>query len=73
MSLLDLPRKSTFWPLLASESHEKWSEMREMEPKGKLIHFYYAFTIPGLDNKINEMESLLSELRDGVGESRLTI
>ena len=69
VSLLDLPRKSTFWPLLGSESHEKWAEMREMEPKGKLIHFYYAFTIPGLDNKINEMESLLSELRDGVGES----
>ena len=43
--------------------------MREMEPKGKLIHFYYAFTIPGLENKITEMESLLGELRDRVGES----
>ena len=69
VSLLDLPRKSRFWPLLGSGTHEKWAEMREMEPKGKLIHFYYAFTIPGLENKINEMESLLSELRDGEGES----
>ena len=69
VSLLDLPRKSRFWPLLGSETHEKWSEMREMEPKGKLIHFYYAFTIPGLDNKIEAMESLLAELRDGVGDS----
>ena len=43
--------------------------MREMEPKGKLIHFYYAFTIPGLDNKIEAMESLLAELRDGIGDS----
>ena len=69
VSLLDLPRKSRFWPLLGSGTHEKWAEMREMEPKGKLIHFYYAFTIPGLENKLNEMESLLSELRDGEGES----
>ena len=25
VSLLDLPRKSRFWPLLGSETHEKWS------------------------------------------------
>ena len=69
VSLLDLPRKSRFWPLLGNGTHEKWAEMREMEPKGKLIHFYYAFTIPGIENKITEMESLLGELRDRVGES----
>ena len=68
VSLLDLPRQSRFWPLLGSGTHDKWAEMREIEPKGKLIHFYYAFTIPGLDNKIREMESLLGELREGVGE-----
>ena len=43
--------------------------MREIEPKGKLIHYYYAFTIPGMENKIKEMESLLTELRDGVGDN----
>ena len=69
VSLLDLPRQSRWWPLLGPGAHDKWAEMRSIEPKGKLIHFYYSFTIPGLENKIREMESLLSELRDGVGES----
>ena len=69
VSLLDLPRQSRWWPLLGPGAHDKWAEMRSIEPKGKLIHFYYSFTIPGLENKIREMESLLSELRDGVGET----
>jgi Tfp pilus assembly protein PilF len=69
VSLLDLPRQSRWWPLLGPEAHDKWAEMRTIEPKGKLIHYYYSFTIPGLENKIREMESLLSELKDGVGES----
>lgn len=69
VSLLDLPRQSRWWPLLGPGAHDKWAEMRTIEPKGKLIHYYYSFTIPGLENKIREMESLLSELRDGVGET----
>ena len=69
VSLLDLPRQSRWWPLIGPGAHDKWAEMRSIEPKGKLIHFYYSFTIPGLENKIREMESLLSELRDGVGET----
>ena len=69
VSLLDLPRQSRWWPLLGPGAHDKWAEMRSIEPKGKLIHFYYSFTIPGLENKIREMESLLSELSDGVGET----
>ena len=69
VSLLDLPRQSRWWPLLGPGAHDKWAEMRSIEPKGKLIHFYYSFTIPGLENKIREMESLLYELRDGVGET----
>ena len=69
VSLLDLPRQSRWWPLLGPGAHDKWAEMRTIEPKGKLIHYYYSFTIPGLENKITEMESLLSELRDGVGET----
>ena len=69
VSLLDVPRQSRWWPLLGPGAHDKWAEMRNVEPKGKLIHFYYAFTIPGLENKIKEMESLLAELRDGVGAS----
>ena len=44
-----------------------------MEPKGKLIHFYYAFTIPGLDNKIEAMESLLAELRDAGDSESLSV
>ena len=69
VSLLDLPRQSRWWPLLGPGAHEKWSEMRSVEPKGKLIHYYYAFTIPGMENKIQEMETLLAELKDGVGDS----
>ena len=62
VSLLDLPRQSRWWPLIESGAHDKWSEMRTLEPKGKLIHYYYAFSIPGMENKISEMESLLAEL-----------
>ena len=69
VSLLDLPRQSRWWPLIGPGAHDKWAEMRNVEPKGKLIHFYYAFTIPGIENKIKEMEGLLAELRDGVGEN----
>ena len=69
VSLLDLPRQSRWWPLIGPGAHDKWSEMRTLEPKGKLIHYYYAFSIPGMENKISEMESLLAELRDGVGDS----
>lgn len=69
VSLLDLPRQSRWWPLLGPGTHEKWSEMRSVEPKGKLIHYYYSFTIPGVENKIKEAESLLSELKDGIGDS----
>ena len=69
VSLLDLPRQSRWWPLLGPGAHEKWAKMRSVEPKGKLIHYYYSFTIPGIENKIKETESLLSELRDGVGDS----
>ena len=47
----------------------EWSEMRTLEPKGKLIHYYYAFSIPGMENKIQEMETLLAELKDGTGDS----
>ena len=69
VSLLDLPRQSRWWPLIGPGAHDKWSEMRTLEPKGKLIHYYYAFSIPGMENKISEMESLLAELKDGVGDS----
>ena len=69
VSLLDLPRQSRWWPLIGPGAHDKWAEMRSLEPKGKLIHYYYAFSIPGMENKISEMESLLAELRDGVGDS----
>jgi len=69
VTLLDTKRQSRWWPLLGPEAHEKWAEMRSVEPKGKLIHYYYAFTVPGMENKIKEMEGLLAEIRDGVGES----
>ena len=68
VSLLDL-EKGGNWPLVTQGAHDVWASMREIEPKGKLIHYYYAFTIPGMENKIKEMEGLLSELRDGVGEN----
>ncbi len=68
VSLLDL-EKGGNWPLVTQGAHDVWASMREIEPKGKLIHYYYAFTIPGMENKIKEMEGLLAELRDGVGEN----
>jgi tetratricopeptide (TPR) repeat protein len=67
VSMLDLPRGGN-WPLVTKGAHELWSKMRELEPKGKLIHYYYAFTMPDANNRIKEMELLLSELRDQKGD-----
>ena len=68
VSLLDLDKGGS-WPLVTQGAHDVWKSMRDIEPKGKLIHYYYAFTIPGMENKIQEMESLLAELKDGTGDS----
>ena len=68
VSLLDLDKGGS-WPLVTQGAHDVWKSMRDVEPKGKLIHYYYAFTIPGMENKIQEMETLLAELKDGVGDS----
>lgn len=68
VSMLDLPRGGN-WPLVTEGAHELWSKMRELEPKGKLIHYYYAFTNPDPDQRIKEMELLLSEIRDQKGDS----
>ena len=70
VSLLDVERQTANWPLISKGAHELWAKMREMEQKGKLIHFYYAFTVPGYDNKIMEMEKLLLELKDSEGDSK---
>ena len=70
VSLLDVERQTANWPLISKGAHELWAKMREMEQKGKLIHFYYAFTVPGYDNKIVEMEKLLLELKDKEGDSK---
>ena len=70
VSLLDIERQGANWPLISKGAHEIWAKMREIEPKGKLIHFYYAFTVPGYDNKIIEMEKLLLELKDREGDSK---
>ena len=70
VSLLDVERQTANWPLISKGAHELWAKMREMEQKGKLIHFYYAFTVPGYDNKIIEMEKLLLELKDSEGDSK---
>ena len=70
VSLLDVERQAANWPLISKGAHELWAKMREMEQKGKLIHFYYAFTVPGYDNKIVEMEKLLLELKDKEGDSK---
>ena len=67
VSLLDLP-KGNNWPLGPKGSFELWSKMRELEPKGKLIHFYYAFSNPDSNERIREMELLLSEIRDQKGD-----
>ena len=67
VSMLDLPRGGN-WPLVTKGAHELWTKMRELEPKGKLIHYYYAFTMPDANNRIKEMELLLSELRDQKGD-----
>ena len=67
VSLLDLP-KGNNWPLGSEGSFELWSKMRELEPKGKLIHFYYAFSNPDSNERIREMELLLSEIRDQKGD-----
>lgn len=68
VSMLDLPRGGN-WPLVTKGAHDLWSKMRELEPKGKLIHYYYAFTNPDPDQRIKEMELLLSEIRDQKGDS----
>ena len=68
VSLLDLDKGGS-WPLVTQGAHDVWKSMRDIEPKGKLIHYYYAFTIPGMENKIQEMETLLAELKDGTGDS----
>ena len=70
VSLLDIERQGANWPLISKGAHEIWAKMREIEPKGKLIHFYYAFTVPGYDNKIIEMEKLLLELKNREGDSK---
>ena len=70
VSLLDIERKGANWPLISKGAHELWAKMRKIQPKGKLIHFYYAFTIPGYDNKIKEMEKLLLEIKNEEGESK---
>jgi tetratricopeptide (TPR) repeat protein len=67
VSLLDLP-KGNNWPLSSKGSFELWSKMRALEPKGKLIHYYYAFSNPDPNERIKEMEILLSELRELEGD-----
>tara|TARA_B100000795_G_scaffold139034_1_gene103969 strand:- start:3132 stop:3974 length:843 start_codon:yes stop_codon:yes gene_type:complete len=67
VSMLDLPRGGN-WPLVTEGAHDLWSKMRELEPKGKLIHYYYAFTNPDENLRIREMESLLSEIKDQNGD-----
>ena len=67
VSLLDLPKGGN-WPLVAQGAHDIWSKMRELEPKGKLIHYYYAFSNPDPNDRIKEMELLLSEIRDQKGD-----
>ena len=67
VSLLDLPRGGN-WPLVSEGAHDLWSKMRELEPKGKLIHYYYAFTTPDPNERIKEMESLLYEIKDQKGD-----
>jgi tetratricopeptide (TPR) repeat protein len=68
VSLLDLPI-SRFWPLGNKSGHEIWKKMREIEPKGKLIHYYYAFTLPSNEEIIEEMNVLLKEIVYGEGDS----
>ena len=68
VSMLYLPRGGN-WPLVTEGAHDLWSKMRELEPKGKLIHYYYAFTNPDPNQRIKEMELLLSEIRDQKGDS----
>ena len=48
--------------------HEIWKNMREIEPKGKLIHYYFAFTKPTNEEAIEEMKTLLRELVDNQGD-----
>ena len=67
VSMLDLERGGN-WPLVTSGAHDIWKKMRELEPKGKLIHFYYAFTNPNSGQRITEMELLLSEIKDQKGD-----
>jgi|TARA_B110000914_G_scaffold147708_1_gene129431 tetratricopeptide (TPR) repeat protein len=66
VSLLDLPQSNN-WPLAGEGSHDIWKKMRTVEPKGKLIHYYYAFTFPEISDRIFEMEKLLAELENNEG------
>ena len=67
VSLLDVPT-AAFWPLGNKNGHEIWKSMREIEPKGKLIHYYFAFTKPTNEEAIEEMNTLLKELVDNEGD-----
>ena len=69
VSLLDIERGGANWPLISKGAHDLWSRMRKLEPKGKLIHYFYAFTTPGYDNKIKEMENLLKEIKYKEGDN----
>lgn len=68
VSLLDLPI-TDFWPLGNKSGHEIWKKMRAIEPKGKLIHYYYAFTKPSNNEVIDEMNVLLKEIVENKGNS----
>ena len=61
VSLLDLEKKPG-WPFYTDEANKIWSEMRDIEPKGKFIHFYYAFSLTELEEQISAFEELKDEL-----------
>ena len=48
---------------LRERRHKVWSEMRELEPNGKFIHYFYALTKPTLDERMAELELLMNELK----------
>jgi len=68
VKLLDNPREP-FWPLGNKGSHELWKKMREIEPKGKLIHYYFAFTKPTNEEVIDELNILLKEIVEKEGDN----
>ena len=69
VSLLDVER-APFWPLGNKNGHEIWKKMREIEPKGKLIHYYFAFTKPTDEEAIEELNVLLKEIVSNEGDSK---